>query len=119
MNKKEKSAAPLHEEENAQPDNIDISTKRDPEPIELAVQTKEPSRIYLGPNLTNGRLAHATVFRSGIPAHLQDLREKHPDLDTLIVPTTDMGDVQSRVVRSGTPEYQAYQALERLGRKDG
>jgi hypothetical protein len=86
---------------------------------EAAAPERQPSRIYLGPNLSNGRLAHATVFRSGIPAHLQALREKHPDIDTLIVPIEDIGPTQTRITRSGTPENQAYQALERLSRKEG
>ncbi|MEF3312615.1 hypothetical protein PV433_27365 [Paenibacillus sp. GYB004] len=81
--------------------------------------TESSSRIYLGPNLSNGRLAHATVFRGSIPAHLNDIREQHPEIETLIVPITDFITAQARIKRSGTPGNQAYQALERLSRKDG
>jgi hypothetical protein len=73
--------------------------------------SKGPSRIYLGPNLPNGRLAHATVFRDGIPAHLNDLLESYPEVGTLIIPVSEMAATQSRIGRSGTPEYQAYQTL--------
>jgi hypothetical protein len=81
--------------------------------------TEPLSRIYLGPNLTNGRLAHATVFRGSIPVHLNDIREQRPEIDTLIVPISDFSTALARSKRPGTPENQAYEALKSLGGKDG
>ena len=77
---------------------------------------KEPTRIYLGPNLPGGRLTNATTFRGGIPDYLTDLLEGLPEVETLIVPVAEMASVQSRIRTPGTPEYQAYQSLQKSGK---
>lgn len=67
--------------------------------------------IYLGPNLPGGRLLQSTVFRGGIPAYLLPLMDERPEVRTLTVPLGEMSDVQARIVRTGTAEFIAYQAL--------
>ncbi|QWU15679.1 hypothetical protein SAMN04487895_12724 [Paenibacillus sophorae] len=72
---------------------------------------KEPTRIYLGPNLPGGRLMQSTVFRGGIPAYLADTLAAQPEINDLIVPVDEMSGVQARIVQKGTAEHAAYQTL--------
>ncbi|MGG1442094.1 hypothetical protein ABE354_08545 [Brevibacillus laterosporus] len=87
------------------------------ETIKASKQKKEidsiEQLIYIGPNIPGGRLVQNTVFRDGIPEHLNDLKEKHPQLNDLFVPVTQFIEAQAQIQRPGTTEYQAYQALSR------
>lgn len=68
--------------------------------------------IYIGPSFWRGRLPANTVFRSGIPEHLKDLREKYPELDDLIVPIAEHMTRVAKIKQPGTAEHIAYKALE-------
>lgn len=67
--------------------------------------------IYAGPNLSNGRLAQYTVFKEGLPKHLDDVIEKNPVIKDLFVPLERLADVQSKIAAVGTLEYQAFQSI--------
>lgn len=69
--------------------------------------------IYVGPNLAGGRLSSFTVFREGVPAHLKDLIEKHPEIQSLIVPLSKMQKAQTNSSKSGTLEHKAYKKLQK------
>lgn len=87
-----------------------LAENAEPEVSASATAEKKP-RIYLGPNLPGGRLLQSTVFRGGIPAYLQVVLKDRPDVAVLIVPIEEMSAVQARVLRKGTAEYSAYQAI--------
>lgn len=67
--------------------------------------------IYVGPNLGHGLLAQYTVFREGIPKHLEDLQGKYPLISDLFVPVSKLAYMQERISRPGTLEHQAYQSI--------
>lgn len=75
--------------------------------------------IYLGPNLPTGRLLQSTVFRGGIPVYLQPLLDEQPDVAALIVPVDKIDEVQTQILKMGTPEYGSYQAILRGGPVNG
>ncbi|WP_438770049.1 hypothetical protein [Brevibacillus sp. JB24b] len=91
------------------------------ETIKTSKQKKEidsmEQLIYIGPNIPGGRLTQNTVFLGGIPEHLTDLQEKHPELSDLFVPVTQFIEAQAQIKRPGTAEHQAYQALSRKEEK--
>lgn len=72
----------------------------------------EEAVIYIGPNLGRGRLLAYTVFRSGIPEHLKDLREQNPEMDTLMIPVSDLKHGIANIKRTGTAENLAFQSLK-------
>ncbi|RNB72173.1 hypothetical protein [Brevibacillus panacihumi] len=74
--------------------------------------------IYIGPNLSGGRLARHTVFRGSIPKYLDDL-QKQPAFRDLLVPLERLSEAQSRVIQPGTAEYLAYQALSGKEKEHG
>lgn len=85
---------------------------------EKSTQHKKPQQmIYVGPNLSGGRLSSYSVFKDGIPAYLSDLIDKQPAIKNLIVPLSELSKAQSRKDAPGTLEHQAYKELsqERKG----
>jgi len=89
-----------------------------PKQIRKAAKEAPPLHlIYLGPNLPGGRLSTATVFRGSIPGHLADLRDKHPQIDDLIVPLSEIARTHDRIAAAGSPQYEAYQSLKVLSGK--
>ncbi len=58
--------------------------------------------IYIGPNLSNGRLTHATVFSGGYPAHVLSLIETAPWLTHLMVPVAQYTEKMKEAEQKGT-----------------
>ena len=77
------------------------------------VQSKKEQLIYIGPSLPGGSLAQHTIFRDGIPKHIDEVLKKYPQVDTLIVPIAKLLEAQEELRRKGTAIQQAYQALSR------
>lgn len=82
-------------------------------------KSKNEQFIYIGPNLPGGFLAQYTVFRDGIPKHLDGVRKTYPQVDTLLVPVTQLLETQAQLRRKGTAVQQAYQALSRKEQANG
>lgn len=82
------------------------------------IAEKSMRTIYVGPNLSGGRMLHATAFRDGVPGYLKNLRAQHPEIDELIVPFADFAAALENTQRPGTPEHQAYQTLSKLSGKE-
>lgn len=68
--------------------------------------------IYIGPNLEQGRLLAYTVFREGVPPYLKDLRQKHSELDALIVPVSGLKEGLEKINLAGTIENLAFHAIK-------
>ncbi len=61
--------------------------------------------IYIGPNLGSGRLAHATVFCAGIPAHVAEIIKAHSWMAHLFVPVESYTEKMAERNRKGTALY--------------
>lgn len=69
--------------------------------------------IYIGPNLSRGRLLQYQVFIGGLPTHLEEEFTSMPALKRLFVPVADLNVAMEQVKQAGTPLNKYYkQALE-------
>lgn len=69
--------------------------------------------IYIGPNLSRGRLLQYQVFIGGLPTHLEAEFAALPALKRLFVPVAEMSAAVAQVKQAGTPLNKYYkQALE-------
>ncbi|NPV30657.1 MAG: hypothetical protein HPY58_13625 [Firmicutes bacterium] len=60
--------------------------------------------IYCGPNIPGGVLQRYTVFKGGLPAHLEELFNKCPAVKLLFVPVTDLARTEKAIATKGTLE---------------
>lgn len=69
----------------------------------------DPGRlIYCGPNIPGGALTRYTVFKGGLPAHLESVFGKYPAAKSLIIPVADLARVEQAIAKKGTPENTAF-----------
>lgn len=69
--------------------------------------------IYIGPNLSRGRLLQYQVFIGGLPTHLDEEFAAMPALKRLFVPVAEMSKALEQVKQKGTPLNKYYkEALE-------
>lgn len=66
-------------------------------------------RIYVGPSIPKGYFKANMVFADGLSAVAQALVAKHPELNTLIVPTKDYVKALSEVNKVGSRLHGAYE----------
>lgn len=66
---------------------------------------KEQSLIYCGPNLPKGVLNQFTVYRGGIPRHIDSYVEECPAIKRLFVPVDDMSSFMTKAAEPGTSEH--------------
>ena len=78
----------------------------------MAIKNQKPASaklIYIGPNLSRGRLLQYQVFIGGLPTHLEEEFEAMPALKRLFVPVAELNAAK----QPGTPLYKYYkEALE-------
>jgi hypothetical protein len=67
--------------------------------------------IYCGPNIPGGALQKYTVFKGGLPVHLEDIFERCPVVKNLFVPVQDLARVEQAIATKGTPEQVYYQEV--------
>ncbi|MDR7318914.1 hypothetical protein [Brevibacillus nitrificans] len=85
-----------------------------------AAEKKQKNQlIYIGPSLPGGILAQNTVFRDGVPKHLDEIRKQQPQIDALIVPIAQFSEAQAQLQRKGTAEQQAFRVLSRKEQSNG
>ncbi len=69
--------------------------------------------IYIGPNLSRGRLLQYQVFIGGLPTHLDEEFAAMPALKRLFVPVAEMNKALEQIKQKGTPLNKYYkEALE-------
>lgn len=69
--------------------------------------------IYIGPNLSRGRLLQYQIFIGGLPTHLDEEFATMPALKRLFVPVAEMNKALEQVKQKGTPLNKYYkEALE-------
>lgn len=66
-------------------------------------------RIYVGPSIPKGYFKSNMVFEDGLGEVAQEVVNKHPELNTLIVPTKDFVKALSEVNKVGSRLHSAYQ----------
>lgn len=67
-------------------------------------EVKEIPRIYCGPSLPNGLMARFTVYRGGLPPHLNEQFESCPALKQLIVPVEKLAETVAAINTTGSAE---------------
>lgn len=45
--------------------------------------------IYVGPNIPGGALARFTVFNNGFTPFVENLKQKHPSVEALLIPVEE------------------------------
>lgn len=76
-------------------------------------QSQPTKVIYVGPNLTRGRLLRYRVFIGGLPTHLEAEFQNCPNLSKLFVDVGNLCAAEKEIVTAGTPlnKYYAEAAL--------
>lgn len=75
----------------------------------MAKAKKTEKKIYIGPNLSRGRLQHGAVYIGGLPTHLAVEFESLPALERLFVPLSEMEKAVEQTQKAGTPLNKYYQ----------
>ncbi len=74
---------------------------------------KTEKKVYIGPNLSRGRLLQYQVFTDGLPTHLAAEFASLPALERLFVPVSEMTEAVKQTEKAGTPLNKYYkQAME-------
>ena len=73
-------------------------------------KTPPAPQVYIGPNLPGGTLSSFTVFKNGVPAHVEQLVAQTPELADLFVPVSRLAESRRRLARHGR-EARAYRAV--------
>lgn len=77
----------------------------------MAKQSKR--LIYIGPNLSRGRLLQYQVFIGGLPEYLDAEFDEFPQLERLFVPVEKLNEAIEATRKAGTPLNKYYrQAME-------
>lgn len=86
-------------------------TKRTKKTADTGRQTKR--LVYCGPNLPGGKLQAFSVFKGGLPAHVDALIADCPDVRALIVPVDRLSVVRSRLTDKTSAEFAMYAAVRK------
>ena len=79
----------------------------------MAKNKKTDKLIYIGPNLSRGRLLQYQVFIGGLPERLDAEFDEFPQLEKLFVSVEQLNRALEEVQQTGTPLNKYYkQAME-------
>lgn len=79
----------------------------------MAKNKKTEKLIYIGPNLSRGRLLQYQVFIGGLPEYLDAEFDEFPQLEKLFVSVEQLNRALEEVQQTGTPLNKYYkQAME-------
>ena len=67
-------------------------------------------QVYIGPSLPDGSLTQHTVFKNGLPPHVEQLTLSTPEIKRLIVPVTELAAARQDLARHGS-RARAYRAV--------
>lgn len=76
------------------------------------------SRIYIGPTMHRRAIIGNTLFLGSLPAFVDALITKVPEVATLVVETTVLASARKQVLEAGTEYHRVYQYLQSV-RFDG
>lgn len=74
--------------------------------------------IYVGPNLTRGRLLRYRVYIGGLPTHLDEEFQRCPNLKKLFVNVEDIHKAEMEIMTAGTPLNKYYAEAAKLNEED-
>ena len=74
--------------------------------------TQSEPQIYTGPNIFKMALQRFQVFRGGLPPYVKRAIEKYPDIQTFIVPVSEVEEMKQRISRPGTNESRLFDELK-------
>ena len=87
-----------------------------PEPDTESDTESEP-QIYTGPNIFAMALMRFLVFRGGLPPYVKRAVEKYPDIQTFIVPVSEVEEMKQKIIRPGTNESRLFRELQKKVKK--
>lgn len=80
----------------------------------------KPERlIYCGPSLPGGLLQQHTIYKGGIPGHLDEVISKCPGIKSLFVPSTNFAKIQNSIKSPGSLENLRYKEVLEFISKGG
>jgi len=59
-------------------------------------------QVYIGPSLPDGSLMQHTVFKNGLPPHVEQLKLNTPEIQRLIVPVTELAAARQDLAKHGS-----------------
>lgn len=99
--------------EGTEMDNFFPSVEDDMPRKRSRKQTVRPGpQVYIGPSLPDGSLMRHTVFKNGLPPHVEQLKLQTPEVGRLIVPVTELSAARQRLARHGA-EAKAFRTVVR------
>jgi hypothetical protein len=82
-------------------------------PSKKRTRARRPGpQVYIGPSLPDGSLTQYTVFKHGLPPHVEQIKLSTPEAQHLIVPVAELSAARQRLQRHGK-EARAYQEMVR------
>ena len=70
----------------------------------IDTDTQSEPQIYTGPNIFKMALQRFQVFRGGLPPYVKRAIEKYPDIQTFIVPVSEVEEMKQKIKTAGTNE---------------
>lgn len=90
----------------------ELEKKNNPETIENTVSIEMPKRfVYCGPNLPGGMLQRYTVYKGGLPAHIEEIIKDCPEMKILMVEPAGLQKMRQDVETPGTAAQIAYSTV--------
>ena len=74
--------------------------------------TQSEPQIYTGPNIFKMALQRFQVFRGGLPPYVKRAIEKYPDIQTFIVPVSEVEEMKQKIKTAGTNEFRLFHELK-------
>ena len=75
--------------------------------------------IYCGPNIPGGILMQYSIFKGGIPKHLDGLISKCPAIKSLFVPVDKFNIMKNSIAKAGTKENLLFNEVKECVLKGG
>ena len=92
--------------ENAEAGNTELEGNSESEPM-----------IYTGPNVFALNLQRFRVFRGGIPPATRRAIEKIPEIESLIVPVSELEEMRQKIDKPGTNESRLFATVQKEAAK--
>ena len=77
---------------------------------------KEPV-IYVGPNIFLFAVHKFQVYADGLPPYVTRAIEKIPEIESLIVPVSELEAMRAKIEEAGTKESRLYNKIEKAVEK--
>jgi hypothetical protein len=89
-----------------------VAVSNDAAELVQDVVVKPEPLVYFGPTLPNGKLSQFTVFRGGLPRHVDELVKSLPVLQLLFVHPSKLNLSRVKLADSSSPEWASFQEVK-------